>query len=378
MSSLSTELVATLEAFEALKESWNELVANMERPEIFYVWEWNFHYFKCYRDDAQPLIIVVKHSSGAIAGIAPLCLRRVRRFMFTVRVIETIVTEIGDYGNVLVRAGFHRGQVVAAVFAYLQQHGSSWDVFDVSQLCSRDPTTFHVVNVAQAIADWSVRVQILTPVAVRTIGSPISAENNRQLRQIRNRRKKLLEKGYALHIGCQGAGIETWWPAFLSMHRHAWRTSPLNTETGRTFFNELVHSPGMKGKIELSVMELDGQPAAMHFGFIDGSKIYFYMPAMDKAFRRERVGAVLLSAMVDHYSKTYELFDFLRGMEDYKVWYTDRLDVNIRIVAYRTASISAFIYNLKETARRFAVDLGLPKAIAQAGRRVVDRLRSEV
>jgi hypothetical protein len=378
MSSFSTELVAEPVAFEALRESWNELVADMERPEIFYLWEWNFHYFKCYRDDAQPMIIVVRHSSGTIAGIAPLCLRRVRRFLATVRVIETIVTEIGDYSNLLVRRGFHRGQVVGAVFAHLHEHGSSWDVFDVSQLCSRDPTTFHVVNVAQAFADWSVRVQILTPVAVRTIGNPQPAENNRQLRQIRNRRKTLLEDGFALHIGCQGKDFDLWWPAFLSMHRHAWRTSPLNTETGRRFFNELVRSPGMSGKVELSVMELHGQPVAMHFGFLDDSKIYFYMPAMDKAFRSERVGAVLLSAMVDQYSKTHELFDFLRGMEDYKVWYTDRLDANVRIVAYRTASVAAFIYNIKETIRRFAVDLGLPKAAAQMGRRLVDRLRSDV
>jgi CelD/BcsL family acetyltransferase involved in cellulose biosynthesis len=378
MSSYSAELVTTVEAFEALKDRWNDLVANMEHPEIFYAWEWNFHYLKCYRDDAHPMIIVVNHSSGAIAGIAPLCLRRVRRFMFTVRVVETIVTEIGDYSNVLVHGGFHRGQVVAAIFACLQQHANSWDVFDVSQLCSRDPTTFHVINVAQAFADWSVRVQILTPVAVRTMRSPQSAENHRQLRQIRNRRKTLLKNGFVLHIGCQGPDFDVWWPAFLSMHRHAWRTSPLNTETGRTFFSNLVHSPGMKGKIELSVMELNGQPVAMHFGFVGGKKIYFYMPSMDKAFRRERVGAVLLSAMVDHYSKTYEAFDFLRGMEDYKVWYTDRLDANIRIVVYRTASAPAFFYNIKETARRFAVDLGLPKVIAQTGRRLIDKLRIEV
>ena len=58
-------------------------------------------------------------------------------------------------------------------------------------------------------------------------------------------------------------------------------------------------------------------------------------------------------------------------MEDYKVWYTDGLDMNMRVVAYRTASFAAFIYNLRESIRRFAVDLGLPKAVAQAARRIM-------
>jgi Acetyltransferase (GNAT) domain len=101
------------------------------------------------------------------------------------------------------------------------------------------------------------------------------------------------------------------------------------------------------------------------------------MPAMDRAFRQERVGAALLSAIVDHYARTHDRFDFLRGMEDYKVWYTDGLDMNLRVVAYRTASFAAFVYNLRESIRRFAVDLGLPKAVAQAGRRVLSKIHGD-
>ena len=129
----------------------------------------------------------------------------------------------------------------------------------------------------------------------------------------------------------------------------------------------------MRDKIEFSFIEFQGQPVAMHFGFVDARKVYFYMPAMDRAYRQERVGAVLLSAIVDHYTKTHEAFDFLRGMEDYKVWYTDGLDMNMRVVAYRTASFAAFVYNLRESIRRFAVDLGLPKAVAQAARRIMSK-----
>jgi hypothetical protein len=375
MSSYSAELVTTLEGFQALKDPWNELVGRMECPEIFYLWEWNFHYFRHYRENDRLLIVVVRHSSGRIAGIAPFCVRGVRRFGCLVRVVTTIVTEIGDYQNILIHADDHRGQIVSTVLDCLRGRSSEWDVIDISQLCSRDPSTFHVVNVAQAHADWSVRVQTLTPVAVRNLKAGRVVENKRQLRQVRNRLKTLLKLGLTVHVGCRD--ISEHWPAFTSLHRHAWRTSPLNTPHGRRFFDELTRSEGMRDKMELSLIEFQGRAVAMHFGFIDAHKVYFYMPAMDRAFRKERVGAALLSAIVDHYSKTHDQFDFLRGMEDYKVWYTDGLDMNMRIVAYRTASFAAFVYNLRESIRRFAVDLGLPKAVAQAGRRVLSKIQGD-
>ncbi len=375
MASYSAELVTTLEAFEALRNPWNELVGKMEYPEIFYLWEWNFHYFRHYREKDRLLIVVVRHSSGRLAGIAPFCLRDVRRFGCQVRVIGTIVAEIGDYRNILIHADDHRGQIVSAVLACLRDRNSEWDVIDISQLCSRDPSTFHIVNVAQAHTDWSVRVHTLTPVAVRNLGRGRVVENTRQLRQVRNRLKTLIQQGFAVHVGCRD--IAEHWPTFTSLHRHAWRTSPLNTSQGRRFFEELTRSEGMRDKMEFSFIAFQGRPVAMHFGFVDSHKVYFYMPAMDRAFRRERVGAVLLSAIVDHYARSHDKFDFLRGMEDYKVWYTDELDMNLRVVAYRTASFAAFVYNLRETLRRFAVDLGLPKALAQAGRRMLSKIHGD-
>ena len=112
MASYSAELVTTLDAFETLKGPWNELVGSMEYSEIFYLWEWNFLYFRHYRDKDRLLIVIIRHSSGRIAGIAPLCVRDVRRLGCLVRVVDTIVAEIGDYQNILVHPAYHRGQVV--------------------------------------------------------------------------------------------------------------------------------------------------------------------------------------------------------------------------------------------------------------------------
>ena len=114
----------------------------------------------------------------------------------------------------------------------------------------------------------------------------------------------------------------------------------------------------------------------MHFGFVDEGKLYFYMPAIDPDFRRERVGAVLLYAMVQHYGKSVAVFDFMRGLQPYKLWYTDELEINMRIVVCWSASLPAALYNASEVARRFVIDLGLPKAAVQFVQRGAGRLRA--
>lgn len=373
MTHFTAETIATLEGLEALETSWNDLVASMEFPEIFYSWEWTYHYYKHYQPDDRLQIILVRHSSGRLAAIAPLRVRETRRLGVRIRVLETIVTEIGDYQNILIHPDFHRGRVVGTIMSHLRLIEDSWDVLDLSQLNSRDPTSFHVLNVAQGHMDWSVRSQMLTPVAVRNLRGGRVVEKKRQIRQIANRLETLQKEGYAVSVG--RSDIDTLWPSFSSLHRHAWRESPLNTPHGRRFFEALIHAEGMRGKIELSVMELDGRTVAMHFGFVDKRKVYYYMPAMDRSFKQERVGAVLLYAIVEHYRGSHEEIDFLRGMEEYKTWYTDALDMNMRIVVYRTSNFRAFVHNLREALHRFAVDLGLPKAVAQIVRRAWNRIK---
>jgi hypothetical protein len=99
------------------------------------------------------------------------------------------------------------------------------------------------------------------------------------------------------------------------------------------------------------------------------------MPTMDRSFRQERPGAVLLHAMIEHYTATREQFDFLRGLEGYKAWYTDDLAANLRFVANRSRSIPAFAYNAQELARRFITELGLPRAIFASARKFLDRFK---
>ena len=100
--SLTIEMVDDLEKFEAMQGEWNELVESMTCPEVFYLWEWNFHYFRHYRKGDNLMIVVVRDASRTIVGIAPLCRKTVRRLGCAVRVMQTIVVDLADYRNFLI------------------------------------------------------------------------------------------------------------------------------------------------------------------------------------------------------------------------------------------------------------------------------------
>ena len=358
----SVELVTSVEAFERLRSEWNELVDAMEFPEVFYRWEWSFLFFRhCRAGDALFIVVAREAAEGPIVALAPLCLRRTRTFGIAVTVAETIVAGLADYQNFLVRAGVHRGRAVTAILGFLEAQTGRWDLLDLRQFCSRDPTTFQIVNAAQARHDWTVRTHIETPVAVRDLRPGQATEDGGRLRRIRSRLTVLQARGFEVRVGC--GDFDTLWPAVRDLHIRTWPDSPLGREKEGKFFDALVASEGMRDHIDLSVVASAGKIAAGHFGFADERKAYYYMPARDRAFEKDRVGAVLLLALVDHYAKTRTMFDFMRTLGAYKTWYTDTIDVNYRIVIHANASFRAFAYGLLDVTRRFFVELGLPRAL---------------
>lgn len=362
---LKTEIVTSVADFAALREAWNGLLDDMDFPEIFYRWEWAFLFFQHSRPHSELFIVVVRDQpSGEIMGIAPLCLTRVRRLAWSVCVAETIVYGVADYQNFMIRSGTDRRRVVAAILDALDARRERWDVADLQPFCTRDPATFQLLQAAQGRHDWTVRSHVTSYIATRRLRAGRIVEESpdqRQVRHVRNRLQTLLKGGTTVRVNC--AAIDEAWPAFRALHCQAWPGSPLADPQYQAFFEALRSCPTMRDAIEFSLAEADGGVVAAHFGFVDAGKVYYYMPAMDRAARHSRIGAALLYAVMEHYAASGRTFDFMRGLEPYKTWWADALDANLRIVVNRNSNLRALAYNLRDVVRRFLVEIGLPRAL---------------
>jgi len=360
--SFKISVETSLDAFEALRTEWNELADRMDCPELFYRWEWAWLCHKHLRSGSELLILLLREK-GRLVALAPLCVVTRKALGMSARVVETIVTGHADYANLLVCASQHRRRIVRAILDWLYTNRKAWDVIDLSQLSSRDATSFHLATVTSEFPDLKavMRPSSRAPKLDYALFPTKRREN--QVHRIKSGARKLAEQGYTLTIGAETS--DDLWAAFCDLHRARWSASPFHTREGAAFYDELRRELGRQGQVEFSYLALHGRPVAVHFGFRDPRKIYFYMPVADSEFRNRRVGAVLADAMVEHYATSHREFDFLRGDEDYKYWWTDDVTVNFRLLIFRRDNLAALAYNAGPAASEFLGSLAFPGLLRQ-------------
>jgi CelD/BcsL family acetyltransferase involved in cellulose biosynthesis len=370
---LTTEVVTALTDFESLRDEWNELVSRVEFPEIFYTWEWNWFYYLHFRHRA-PVRLVTVRQGGQLVGLAPLCLieRRALGRTVRVRVLEPIVGNLADYRNLLVDHGAHRWRIVQELVGALVHAGGEWDVVELRQLPSRDATTFQLLGALAEFPDLRHRMRQDARISRAYYGDAFGTKvDAKRLHRVRNKRAQL-QREHALECRIGHDPTDEFWDAFLRLHQARWPESPLHVPAGRQLFADLWRHFASRGQLECSWLMLDGRPAAMHFGFRDDRKIYYYMPVLDEEFRQQRVGNILTLSMVEHYAATHQEFDFLRGDESYKLWWTDDVTMNYRLRIYRRSSFAAFADGFLPATKDYFRTLAFPGYALSAVR---ERLR---
>jgi CelD/BcsL family acetyltransferase involved in cellulose biosynthesis len=105
----------------------------------------------------------------------------------------------------------------------------------------------------------------------------------------------------------------------------------------RAFHLDFAAIAAERGWLRLHTLEVDGQPAAMLYGWRLNTRTFAYSTAFDPAFARHAVGIVLLAAAVEHAAlEGCERYDMLRGDGPHKQrFHLRRRTLESRLVARR-------------------------------------------
>ncbi|MCC6146362.1 MAG: GNAT family N-acetyltransferase [Anaerolineaceae bacterium] len=96
-------------------------------------------------------------------------------------------------------------------------------------------------------------------------------------------------------------------------------TCTYETDLEKLFHKELVKVTGEKGWVGISIITIDGVPAAYEYGFIHNKRFEFWHSGMDARFDQYTPGNILLLEMVERFcSQGIQELDMLRGGEEYK------------------------------------------------------------
>jgi CelD/BcsL family acetyltransferase involved in cellulose biosynthesis len=96
-----------------------------------------------------------------------------------------------------------------------------------------------------------------------------------------------------------------------------------------------------QGWVRLMSLETKSGPVAFLYCFAYDTRYYYYQAGRDPAFERYRVGLVLMDHAIRRaIGEGARIFDFLTGQEPYKYRWADAEARSVRVVAWRTSTLT--------------------------------------
>jgi CelD/BcsL family acetyltransferase involved in cellulose biosynthesis len=329
-----------------LHREWNDLARQMERPEVFYTWEWALAVQSAYQASLKPLLFL-GYEGDHLVGVASLATDLAGQN------VSFLAATTGDYCEFLTQPQ-QRGQFVDAVFAELGETKAS---FVALANLPEDSATPDAIRTAAEEHRFHLYMRPAYLCAQVRLGS---REQRQELKTALAGKKKL--RRYLRAMEREGpvtfshlqshAQIQAALPEFADAHvarfRATQRVSSLRTTERRFFLEELARLFSDSGVVTLSILMIADQPVAWNYGFQFHGSWFWYQPTFDSRLEEHSPGYCLLSRIVVEACDMDEMkmVDLGLGAEGYK----ERFGNSTRQTLYITATKS-WRRHLREMAR---------------------------
>jgi CelD/BcsL family acetyltransferase involved in cellulose biosynthesis len=123
-------------------------------------------------------------------------------------------------------------------------------------------------------------------------------------------------------------------PHFLKLHSERWPKA----YKAPGFHQNLIKYGVESGIIHFTSLKSGEKILSYHLGFVYNSRYYYYMPTIDPVYENLSPGKVHLFKLVEFAIENgYQLFDHLRGVENYKVGWTNSIQPLYQFLEYKNS-----------------------------------------
>ncbi len=336
-------------ADQALRQQWNAMVCGMERPQVFYTWEWAMAVERAYRSSLKPLLLLA-YDGDVLAGVAALAVDRDERQA------TFLAGNTADYCDFICDPK-RSPEVLGAFFRELQK--LQLPMLRLANL-PEDSATSPTLPSAAAAYGYHTFCRPAYQCSQIQLGS---AAERQKLKQNVVKRKafryylKGLEKKGSVGIDHlkNWSAIEQALPRFFEVHvarfATAGRASNLASPERQAFLTGLAELLSEAGWIVLTRLLLNGEAIAWNYGFEFAGSWFYYQPTFDAGSQQFSPGFCLLTRMVEQACERPEiqLLDLGLGEESYK----SRFATGYRQTLHATVTTSSAA-RLRETVRYHA------------------------
>jgi CelD/BcsL family acetyltransferase involved in cellulose biosynthesis len=356
---MRAELITNLASTEPIAPRWDDTVAAMQEPSVFFTHGWMTAAAETFRDRWKPSLVVVEKSGSFVGGAG------VAMDLTDERRANMLGATTGDYCDIVSAPADH-GEVIVAVLRTLREAGVT--TLRLPNVPEGSPTLTAASEVGAA-AGFRVLTRPETMAPRVLLGSPSVRESViaaiTEKESVKRHRKQLEREG-SVTI----ARTDTWPDAetdLIAAARHqsarflaTGRPAPLADPARLEFLRNICRRASGTGWLDVRSLLVADKAVAWNIGFRFTGTISWYLPAFDMARQKMWPGEVLLAEVVRQAAEdpSVTTVDLGIGTEFYKSRFS-----NAEITTYEATFASTGFAYARVRAKQSAV-----RAADRAGR----------
>ena len=300
------------EAFEVLRDEWDETVSRGPADVPFARHGWLAGWLEAFAPSASPLVLVARGEGGAALGMAVLLEERRRRLV-------RLVAPANDHScRVEWALGADAGSAVAALWGHLRDR-VAWDVLLLRDVVRDGPTSTLLEPLARADGHLVGRWESLRSPRI-PLGGELAAEARTSARfrqNLRRRSRRLSELGaVSVRRVERPAEVNAALADFFALEASGWkgaRGSAIALDRALVrFYTRIARDAAARGGLAMRALELDGRPIAIHLGLVHRGAYLLPKTAYDEALAHVSPGQLLQrEVLAECEARGLGSFDFL-------------------------------------------------------------------
>jgi len=335
--------------FHKLRDDWNSLLKNSNSDNIFLTWEWVYSWWETYSEKKE-LFIVIVEENGRLIGVAPLYFTKVAYFgIRTLRHIEFIGTTdtYPEYLDFILLKGREKELTYNILDRLYNSSNIRWDVLNLVSMRQDSENLNWCRNyLYEKNHNFSVYATRECPfIMLPTTMDEFFKDLNENTRYKFRKFTKNLMRDYTVSMNriTDKEELEKSFEVFVNLHQKRWKEKKGKGSFGKnrikyTAFHKKIISYFFEMQwLYLVFLKVKEEIVSAQYNFLYCNKLYCYQVGFEPVWGKYNVATVLqLMVVEDAISRKLSEFDFLRGTEEYKFYWTKVTRKTLDIVLWRS------------------------------------------
>jgi CelD/BcsL family acetyltransferase involved in cellulose biosynthesis len=366
----------------SLANKWNNILSQSESDNIFLTWEWVFNWWQVYGAGKELRVLVLRDQEEAIVAIAPFYVRTKTILgglsINEIRFLGTGEDVSPDYLDLIIKKGFEN-EAINAFIQYLAVK-NGWHIANLTDMLS---TSFNVKILQKVATDNRLVVESSERATCPYIQLLPDWEEyvgglSKNMRYNIKRRRQNLEKTFKTRyfMWQDIGGLEYAMERLSFLHNKRWEQKDgkhgFSSKEYIAFHQAVAREFSIKGWLQLSCLELDGEIAGILYDYRYGNKIYYYQGGFDPSLYKYSLGLVLRAYVIQKAIKDgIKEIDLLKGAYEHKYKWTeyDRQTINLTIGKNNLRSKIFFVDSFRKPRMKAAIKKIIPDFLLETMKR---------